>query len=351
MSKDFDELMEEAYLLPDGRAKIEKLEEAARIADMEGDVDRGYEARAEIVESAVFNGYPKKALVAFSWQLGQFDKEPDRFDDYSLLWSYKWILDKIACFPEISREQIDALLEDMKKRYSEYGYNDRTYYYYKIEISMLFGEREEAARLMKQVEGMERDGMSDCAACEQDRLVDFHVFTGDDEGAVRAAGPILNGRMSCGEVPHVTLSKVLMPFYRLGQLKEAKNAQKKGYRLIKDNRDFLIQFGEHIRYLTEVDPFKGLELFEKHVSQALDHENPYDQMMFYAYASGLFARLQGEEVKLQVKLPAAYPHPEDGEDAARMARRLRDMAMVTAEALDRRNGNHYYSEWIGALAV
>lgn len=68
----FEELMDEAYDMPGGKAKLELLEQAVRVADAAGDIDQGYEARSEIVETGSFHGYPMKTLVAFSWQLGQY---------------------------------------------------------------------------------------------------------------------------------------------------------------------------------------------------------------------------------------------------------------------------------------
>lgn len=70
----FEELMDEAYDMPGGKAKLELLEQAVRVADAAGDIDQGFEARSEIVETGSFHGYPMKALVAFSWQLGNMTK-------------------------------------------------------------------------------------------------------------------------------------------------------------------------------------------------------------------------------------------------------------------------------------
>ncbi|ASA20496.1 hypothetical protein [Paenibacillus donghaensis] len=349
MSVDYEELMERAYELPEGRAKLAVLEEAVRAADSLGDIDAGYEARSEIVESGIFNGYPMKVIVAFSWQLGQFDKEPERFDDFTLLWSYKWIADKVACFPEVPREQIDNLLEDLKKRYLEFGYNERTYYYYKSLVHGQYGELEESARYMEKFKSMDADEMANCDACEQNREVEFNVMVGRDELALKAARPILDGTMTCGEVPHVTLSMLLLPMHRLGQAKEAEKIQKQGYRLIKTNREFLLQIGEHIRYLALTDPFKGLELFEHHVAHSLDHENPYDIMMFNAYSARLFRQLAKETVAFQVKLPAGYPHPEHATDVAALAAYLQQQALSTATRLDHRNGNSYYTDLVNSL--
>ncbi|NQX49697.1 hypothetical protein HQN87_30815 [Paenibacillus tritici] len=345
----FEDLMEEAYGMPGGKAKMELLEQAVRVADAAGDIDQGYEARSEIVELGSFHGYPMKTLVAFSWQLGQYDKNPGRFDDYSLLWSYKWVLDRITAFADISRVQIENLLEDMKARYAAEGYSSRTYHYYRAHIFAEFGELGASQAEWDIVQSMERDGMSDCMACEQHHLVEFLAKRGDDEGTLRAAEPILNGTMSCSEVPHVTISKVLLPLLRLGRQKEADKLQKKGYKLIKGNRDFLYHQGEHIGYLTLTDPVKALEVFEEYIASSLDHENPADQMIFNAYSAKLFRRLAEESIRFQVKLPAGHPCEHQSEDVASLAKHFQKLALVTAEKLDKRNGNVYYTELLKQL--
>lgn len=346
---DFDELMEEAYMLPGGKQKMELLERAVQLADAAGDIDQGYEARSEVVECGSFNGYPMKALVAFSWQLGQFDQNPGRFDEYTLLWSYKWILDQAPSFPDITRQQMANLLEDMKQRFQQFGYSDRTYYFYNMVVANDTGDTDSAKRYQSMVQTMERDEMADCLACEQNRLVEFAVKQNDDEAVLEAAKPIIDGEMSCGEVPHVTISKVLLPLLRLGRQKEADKLQRRGYRLIRSNRDFLLCHGEHIGYLTQTDPIKGLEVFEENVGLALDHENPFYVMMFNGYAAALFKRLAEEDIAYQVKLPAAYPHASEASNVAALARRFREQALNAAARFDQRNGNRHYTDFLTQL--
>lgn len=197
---DFEELMDEAYGLPNGPAKLGMLEEAARVADVNGMEEEAYEARSEIVETATFCGYPMKALIAFSWQLGKFDQQPEEYDEETLMWSYKWILGKMPDFPEISREKIMELLEDFGRRFKSYGYSERSYWYYRFRIFMDFGELEEAGRSYDRFRTMDRDFMSDCEACEQDEIMRYFLLKGDDEKVLEAAQPILKGRMSlCGD--------------------------------------------------------------------------------------------------------------------------------------------------------
>ncbi|WP_411349408.1 hypothetical protein [Paenibacillus sp. WLX2291] len=347
--RSYDDLMMEAYGLPNGRAKLQLLEEAARLADSANDVDAGYGIREEIVETATFSGHPRTALVAFSWQLGQFDKNPEEYDEFTLLWSYKWILDNLTCFPEIELAQVDQLLEDMRRRYQEYGYSDHMYYYYRFTLALQCGELDQAGQYLEQMQQMERDAMSDCEACIQNEFVEYWVRQGDDENVLKLAEPIVKGEMNCAEIPHLTLPKLLLPLYRQGKKAEADRYQKKDYKLIKDNTDFLRSIGEHIGYLTITDPFKGLELFQQHAAWTDVHEAPLDVMLFHSYAAGLFHRLQQEDVQFHVKLPASYPNPEHATDVARLAQHYSERALDVARRLDRRNGNDYYVTYTNSL--
>ena len=321
---DFEELMDEAYGLPNGPAKLGMLEEA-EVADVNGMEEEAYEARSEIVETATFCGYPMKALIAFSWQLGKFDQQPEEYDEETLMWSYKWILGKMPDFPEISREKILELLEDFGRRFKSYGYSERSYWYYRFRIFMDFGELEEAGRSYDRFRTMDRDFMSDCEACEQDEIMRYFLLKGDDEKVLEAAQPILKGRMSCAEIPHLTLSEILMPLYRLGRTAEADKHQTKGYRLIKGQNDFVQSFAEQMDYLTRTNPAKGIDVLEETLVFAADHEDPYAKMLFYARAASLLRRWVEESPEYRLRLPASFPYEGDPGDLLKLADYFADM--------------------------
>src|SRR4028119_2137094 len=115
------DLLGRAYDFEHGDQQIALTEEAVRLADIHGDLDLQIEAKMALVEAATFGGAPEKALVAFSWCLGQYDKNPDLISEYDLLWKYKWIVGHADAFPQISKIQIDGLLSDMTARYQRAG--------------------------------------------------------------------------------------------------------------------------------------------------------------------------------------------------------------------------------------
>ncbi|WP_060533703.1 hypothetical protein [Paenibacillus bovis] len=337
-------LYREALDLPDSRTKVELLEQAVRMADHQGHVEAGYMVRSELVEAAIFSGYPRKAMIHYSWMLGQYDQNPQAYNQRNLLWSYKWILVNAIDFPEISMQQLQELIEDMRVRYQAAGYSDRTYYSNLYTLYLYAGELEQAQTAMEQVQRMPRDEMSDCSACEQDELVDHYIILGRYEEALQAAEPILQGRMSCTTVPHQTIASLLLPLYHLGRTAEAEDYRSRNYANIAGNRDYLQSIGAHIGYLTHTDPFLGLDLFERHADWLIDHESIWEVMMFTMYAAGLLRRLSKEkDVHYQIRLPAEYGYTGDKADIGALADYVLAQALDIAAQFDKRNGNSYYT--------
>ncbi len=343
------QLFWQARALPNGTAKVELLEQAVRIADALGDIEGAYMIREDLVDAAVFSGYPLKAITHFSWQLGQFDLNPI-YDERQLLWSYKWIVSNSLHFPQISRQQLMELMLDMRDRYLRAGYSERTYYSNLFAFYVHTGEFELVDEYYAQYTKMKRESISDCRACDQNEIVGYFAKTKRYKEAVQAAKPIVNDKMRCEEIPHLTYAELLVPLYQLGQHEEAASYQQLNYPMIRSNRDFLYSISKHIAYLTHADPFKGLEIYEQHASWSLDCDSPMDRMYFHASAAGLFAVLAKEQVNFQIRLPEAYPYPEDRQDVTSLARHLKEMAFDIAGQLDHRNGTMHYMELMSNLA-
>ncbi|CAM4035549.1 hypothetical protein [Saccharibacillus endophyticus] len=342
---EFEDLMTEAYGLPNGAAKMALLERAAELADLAGNIEAGYEAREEIVEVGSFGGFPLKAIVAYSWQLGQYDRNPEAYEAHTLHWNYKWVIDDVPSFPDVPAQQIESLLEDLRRRYREYGVSDRTYWYYRFRISMYMGDLDKAGEYLNEFRKLKRDAMSDCSACELDEQVRYLLLTGQDEAAVKKAQPIVKGRQRCAHVPHATLPFLLLPLHRLGRTEEADKLQPESYKLIRDNLTFVHEFGEHIGYLSIVDPQKALPLLERHLPQVEGHEDPLNRMMFYWNAAALLQKLirTGETFVLNLPPSSRFYDLADNHDELR--HKLETEAFAIAQSLDTRNANTYYTEY------
>jgi len=245
----------------------------------------------------------------------------------------------------VPAEQVESLLEDLRRRYREYGVSDRTYWYYRFRLSMYMGRLEEAGEYVKEFRKLKRDEMSDCSACELDEQVHYLVLLGKDEEALKKAKPIIEGRQRCAEVPHATLPQLLVPLQRLGRTEEAEEMQRKSYSLIRQNVKFIQQFGEHIGYLSIVDPQRALPILERHLPQAETHEDPLNRMMFYWNTAALLNKLRRTGEAFVLNLPPSSRFSFLADQPEELQAKLEQEAFATAEALDTRNGNGYYKEF------
>ena len=266
-----EELGELASALPNGPTRVAMLEEAVQLADSIQDLDLAYALRKELMEAGTFSGRSDVMLVAFSWCLAQFDRNPDRFDQHELLWRYKWVVENGWKFPQISRARLEALLADMERRFLEAG---ATVYAVELErrqLFMHFGERGPAEAAHAEFSKCRRDVLSDCIACVANKNCDYYCFQGNWKKALEAAQPVLDGRMVCMEQPHVILANVLLPLLHLGRADEARAYQRQGYQLVSQGVQFVRPHAQHLRFLTLAgDQVAARRMLERHLPGALE---------------------------------------------------------------------------------
>jgi hypothetical protein len=349
-----DKLTEEAEFVGNGAAKIGLLEEAVRLADTHGDTEAGFNVRLTLMDASTFAGRPDLLLVAFSWCLAQHDRDPDLFGDEDLLWKYKWVVNQLSGFPQISRQQIEAMLADMEIRFEEAGSTLHAVYQQKRDVLMDMGDREAAAQANDELARIERDWLSDCKACIADIEVEHRVLDGADEEALEKAAPILRGRLSCAEVPQRTYAKVLLPLLRLGRPDEAMSFHLKGYRLIAGNPgNFITHIALHMEFLALTGNLaKAVKLIEKHLPSALENPSLGKRFDFFLACRLVLDMLLAEDKKaLKLRLPSTFPLYESkgryliSNLIAWFANQTQDLA----KRFDRRNGNPFFSQKIADL--
>ncbi len=346
-----DELIEQAAQMEHCPSQVELLEEAVREADRLGDVEAGFEVRMDYIEAATFSGFPEKSLVAFSWCLSQYDEDEESVDEFDLLWKYKWVLNSLPDFPQISKRQILEMQDDMAIRYEKAGYNQRPVHYMRWQNYMAMGDFEQAFDNIEKWKLEPRDWMADCEACEADRHVDLMVELGRHEEAVKIAQPILNEELTCAEIPHCTLAGILNPLVRLGRDAEAVRYHQRGYKLICKNQAFLKETGEHLQYLVRARSLKrGFRLLERHLPWAAEVNELHSRFVFYLSSSLLLSLLSKQEPNKRIRLsvPAQLScHREDGTYViADLANWFEQETANLAGQFNQRNGNDYYTRRI-----
>lgn len=351
MSAAVHKLLEEARRLPDGPARVALVEAAVREADAAGDADAGYHARTELIQAAEHTGADERALVAFSWCLAQFDRQPERYSAYTLLWHYKWILENARDFPQLSFPQLQRMEEDMESRAARLGWNARPVHYFRWVNRMRMGDPD--GRMMEFFEKWEaapRDSLADCHACERNKHAELLVRLGRNEQALDVAAPILSGRLSCLEVPDATYARLLTALIRLGDVERARELQVRGHRAVMRNRALLFEAACHVIFLVDVgDLTRAVRLLERALSWAAVTANINDRFSLFLAASRLCAALSQrprKTRKLSLPRELACYRAEGTYRTAELADWFRGEAATLAAQFDGRDGTNYHARQI-----
>ncbi|MBC1983825.1 hypothetical protein [Listeria booriae] len=303
----------------DDPARIKVLEQAILGADMYNDIPNGIEARDMLIDTCLYVGFPKKQLQAFSWLVKKFEEDCPDVDGFDLLWKYKWIAEHVPMFDEVSKAQIDALLNDMKVKFEQRGYSLRPYYKVSTLGAMRMGDRAKAEAYFEQWQKAKSDYMNDCGACETNDVVHYHYFMEDYEQALKKAAPIVTGKQSCAEVPHLTYGFTVIAYFKTGDLEMAQQCFEKGYPLVEKKSSLIPPMASMIQYLNLSGQHeKAKDVIAINKETALASESGLDKLLF---------------------LQAAFPFFDAEVD--------KDLIQLTEELtakFDARNENSYYSE-------
>jgi hypothetical protein len=348
-----DGLLQKCNELECGPRRIGLLEQAVQLADQHDETDAGFRARLALMRAAAFGGRPDLVLTAFTWCLATHDREPKRFAIGELLWNYKWAVENAVGLPHVSRQQIEAMLADMARRYEEAGSTLHAVYQKRRDVLAEMGDFDGATAAARQLAAAARDWLSDCRACVRDSSVGILADQARDEEALADAAPILARRLKCSEVPHRTYARVLLPLLRLGRASEAMAYHQTGYRLIASNPEFLAFVGMHLMFLALTDNLtRAVQLLQDHLPAALGAPSLLDRLRFFGAATLLLQRLLGQDRRiLRLRLPESCElyQPNASYDTTRLLDWLGGQAADLASKFDERNGNDYYRRWLGGL--
>ncbi len=341
-------MLGEAHRMPEGDGRIALLEDLVRHADASGDPRLPFEARMELTSAYQHGGETGKAFVTFSWCLAAYDREPGRFtedDDGLLRWQYKWTVAALKRFPEVPLDRSHRALDDMERRYLAGGHSMHAVYTLRCEVANHVGDLEAGDEWYRKWNAAPRDENSDCVACDPTSKVYHLVLRGRDEEAVAIADPVLEGRITCTVQPQSIQSALLVPYLRTGRVDEARDAHRRAYRAIRNNRDYLDDLGRHLWFCAVTgNEAHGLEILERHLSWL---DRPADPMALLE-ASGSAALLLGRLVEQghggqRVRRPGFGDRPPADPEVADLADELRATAVRLAARFDERNQTDFQS--------
>lgn len=334
MKQRYEQLQQETWGMPDGRQKLALMEEAIRLADQYLTEDEAYEARMDYSSAAMECGCPERQLVSFAWCLAKFEQKPGDYSAYSLMWHYKWVLNQIWQYPQLSLEVIESVFDDFKEKCVRYGYSLRPYYQQKVYWLLSQGNKEEAARYYKEWRGAPRDGLADCQACEQNLFGEYYFSINANKRGMQAVRPILEGKMHCHVIPDHTYSAVISPLLKLGEYDRAMAIANKAVRELA-GPEVLVEYGVFLEFYAITDIRRAVKLYEKTIDLGLASRNPWNKLN-YLLSVRFFLR-EWQRTKRRKKLREA--------DTVTLPWLDQEIAALT-EAFNKRNGTRYVDEYV-----
>jgi hypothetical protein len=351
------ELIAESNSLEHGPSRMTLAEEAVRAADQLQDDNLGYEARMAVVQAAVFGGYPEKALTAFAWIAALCDRRPEEFPESTtiggmfllrvdLLWSYKWVVQNTPDFTAITRAQIEETLDQMELRYKRNNVSLGPVWMNRAWCMLALGDPpEELAEIYRKWGLAARDAYADCDACEQNFRVEIHRYLGDWEKELEAAEPLLDGSLSCAEVPHITHSQLAMQLWQNGEHERARFSHERGYQMCRGNRDFLAELAEHVDYRIATRDLSGaVEIAERHLPWVAEARSDRRRWRWFVSLAELFSQLAGDRTTVALRMPRSFCASDGPYDPVALSDDFASRASELSRAFDARNGNSYISD-------
>lgn len=350
-SDEIDKLVEESWNATDRAVQADLLDRAIALADAAGDVERAWALRTDIFEPATFGGKVELMLVHFAWCLAASDRDPEQFPIEDLFWTYKWAINNSCDFPAIPLKRIREMADDFERRLASCDYGPRTANYMRWKIAVDTKNHAEAEELYAGWHDLDRDYLADCEACEANSHVQALAFWKQDAEAFEQARPLLGGKLSCAEVPHLTYGILQLPAVRTRDWKRAGQLLAKGYRAAAAHEAMVRTMGEHIQMLAlthNVD--LALQIIARHIGDCLSVKELNGPFAFSLGTELVMRRAAGRD-ELELRLPRTFPlFEKTGRYSPKtLADHFGKRADDIARAFDRRNGNTWYADHAAEL--
>lgn len=339
----------ESGQLPRGTARVvaaEQITERAATLGPEAHVT----ALLHQIESLYYTDHAERLMVPFATALRLYDQDPSTFDQWqthTLFWTFKWVTNDMHDLPQVPLASLEEWLGRMRERYAASGHTERAVAMCEFQLAHHLGDTERATRAYARWITAERGEMADCDACETREQGRWLRETEGDRTALELWRPILDGELTCGEEPHLTLADSLLPLVRTGRLDDARRNHLRGYELAKGQESLVHAVARHIEFCALTgNEARGLEILAAHRAHLGDGagDGPDTRMWFLATVALLMDR-----VVALGRGGLRVPGPDGTEPtAAELGARARAEALALAARFDARNGTSAVSDRIRA---
>jgi len=329
--------------------QLQKIRDYLARADSLGDTARGIYGRLEYIKLAEFTGRYDEALVQFTWCISVCDKDEKLREKFGprLLWQFKWIINSLVKYPEVSRAQLDKTFGEMRRWYDRAGKSHRAIHSLAMQAIRQTGDLSMLPRQRDLWLAAPEDDSKDCAACEASTLVESYIWESNWQRTLDVAQGLIEGTQKCAEQPQVAHMHLLLPLFYLGHFDLARHLQRRSYAQVVGNRERMQEMGVLLAFLTATDQLARAS----ETTNAILYELPnvrrgWDRLTALIGVRIFLMRVQALK-KDRIRLRLGPTNPLKAPDDICHVQTLLDFANSEltrlAAAFDSRNGNTYIS--------
>jgi len=344
-------MFDESYYisLSVGKERINYLKKCIDEADKAKDYRLSLELRYLHIKESTFNEDNLDSLIVFPEYMALYDKHPDLHDRYTFMYAFKWIIESIMNFPQVSIEMAESYFEEFKRRCEMYGYTLKVYYMKQIN----FFEKIDPERVMKLLElfrAEESDDISDGKADDISLEICTELDYGSEERALKLLNEMRRTGLRSGEVPQITYGKCVEYFTKKGNIKEAEYYADLLIPMTRGTDTYYMMEMSNVMILkTFTAPNTALSIFNRYVEYFISGKNVKFRFYFANAAYRLFRSLSenGYDV-VPIKLPRTFAlYSESGEyNTEELSRYFKEQGRELAGKFDKRNRNTMYSDML-----
>lgn len=322
--------------------RISLLKQAIQIADANNDLDWGFDLRLDLIREERDTAHCTESFPAFAWILNTSDANPEMFDESDFLWEYKWMASAARRNANISKEQIESIMEDLKVRMEKNGYTLRGYHSVMLYWYLSIGDIDKAKEYIEKRNATPRDRMSHCLACELDTDVELELKDGLIDKAITTANDLITKKLTCGIMPLITFCNLTYYLGKAGDPRAAEyfvKAEEEFAEVDENDTSLLSSISDLLLYLTKYDKNKAWEYFQKYADWELNAE---DLIVCDFSRSVLPLLKEGGIKKLNMSDKLPYYKADGNYDLGEIYDYYYSKALSLAKQFDARNKTNAY---------
>lgn len=339
------------YTLKNKEIVFNCVQKAIQLKDKELEL----EARFDYLSQLVFLNFYDEAIAYFPWFLNyKKNNQLGYYDYHQLVWSFKWIIIRVASYGKIPLDQIHSLFQQFENEVKEYGAGTKVIDYFSSIVHLALGDLETADEKYKNYKRLRKTSdLDDCYACQINNMIDLHIGKKDFKKAIIEAKDIVSQKHSCKSVPKTTYPKLTYSHLMLGNTLKAEEF----YQLSFKNLNFLEPQITNVYYLLyylakNKQFLKAKKIIDQQLEYAIQTNSDLDKFRFYTGCYLLFKNvvLAGvKKIKIKKNEAINCPYDDKGYDTEALSEWFKSNLDIHRKVLDTRNQNDFYKEHLHYL--